>query len=206
MPKDVKGYTYDIEKAKKPSSPRPRSRSTAHRVGYLTGFSQTEQAATVMQNGLTKVGIQSKVIGYPWPTIVERFKKPETSPDLVVYWICTYYADPQQLDRRDVPLAATGAPSRTLELLQEPEGGRAARQGAAVHRPGRCARRLYEEAARIVVDEAAGLWIYNTKWYGPYAKKLEGILFCPIGNGAGDARWLYYESDRRDAARSLRRS
>ena len=33
-------------------------------------------------------------VGTPWPTIVERFRKPETTPDISVYWISTYYADP----------------------------------------------------------------------------------------------------------------
>lgn len=42
--------------------------------------------------------------------------------------------------------------------------------------------KLYEEATRIVVEDAPGLWIYNTKWYAPYSKNLQGIVFCPIGN------------------------
>jgi peptide/nickel transport system substrate-binding protein len=53
--------------------------------------------------------------------------------------------------------------------------------------------KLYEDATRIVVDEAAGLWIYNTKWYGPYSSKLKGIVFCPIGS-AQEMRTAYYES------------
>ena len=45
---------------------------------------------------------------------------------------------------------------------------------------------------RIVVDEAAGMWIYNTKWYGPYSNKLKGIVFCPIGS-AQEMRTAYFE-------------
>jgi len=52
--------------------------------------------------------------------------------------------------------------------------------------------KLYEEATRIIVDEAPGLWIYNTKWYGPYSNKLKGIVFCPIGS-AQEMRTAYYE-------------
>jgi peptide/nickel transport system substrate-binding protein len=52
--------------------------------------------------------------------------------------------------------------------------------------------KMYEEATRIVVDDAAGLWIYNTKWYGPYSSKLKGIVFCPIGS-AQEMRTAYYE-------------
>ena len=43
----------------------------------------------------------------------------------------------------------------------------------------------------IVLDEAAGVWIYNTKYFGPWAKSLEGIRFSPIGNGQ-ELRWVYY--------------
>jgi peptide/nickel transport system substrate-binding protein len=35
------------------------------------------------------------------------------------------------------------------------------------------------------------VWIYNTKYYGPWAKSLEGIRFSPIGNGQ-EMRWVYY--------------
>jgi len=52
--------------------------------------------------------------------------------------------------------------------------------------------RSYEEAARIVTDEAAGVWIYNTKWFGPYNNKVKGVRFCPIGNGQ-EMRWVYFE-------------
>ena len=42
-----------------------------------------------------------------------------------------------------------------------------------------------------MVDEAAGVWVYNTKYFGPWAKSLEGIRFSPIGNGQ-EVRWVYY--------------
>jgi peptide/nickel transport system substrate-binding protein len=52
--------------------------------------------------------------------------------------------------------------------------------------------KAYEEAARLVFDDAAGVWIYNTKWYGPYSSKVKGIRFCPIGNGQ-EMRTVYFE-------------
>ena len=55
--------------------------------------------------------------------------------------------------------------------------------------------KLYEEAVRIVVADAPGLWIYNTKWYGPYSKSFWGIVFCPIGN-AQEMRTAYYGGHR----------
>ena len=40
----------------------------------------------------------------------------------------------------------------------------------------------------IVVDDAAGVFIYNTRWYGPYSKRVSGIRFSPVNSGQ-DFRW-----------------
>ena len=48
---------------------------------------------------------------------------------------------------------------------------------------------LYEEASRILVEDAAGLFIYNTRWFGPFSKNVRDVRFCPIGD-AQDIRWM----------------
>ena len=50
----------------------------------------------------------------------------------------------------------------------------------------------YQDAARIVVDEAAGVWVYNTKWFGPYAANVQGVRFSPVGNGQ-EMRWVSFK-------------
>ena len=34
---------------------------------------------------------------------------------------------------------------------------------------------LYEKAATKVTDQAMGIFVYNTRWYGPYAANVGGI-------------------------------
>ena len=51
VPKDVKGYTYDVDRAKAELAKATAKVDRPITVGYLQGFSQTEQAATVMANG-----------------------------------------------------------------------------------------------------------------------------------------------------------
>ena len=53
-------------------------------------------------------------------------------------------------------------------------------------------RVLYEKAATKVTEQAMGIFVYNTKWYGPYAANVGGIRFSPIGSGQ-DMRWAYYK-------------
>jgi peptide/nickel transport system substrate-binding protein len=188
-PKDVKGYTYDLDKAKAELTKAKVKVDRPLTVGYLTGFSQTEQAATVMANGLRKLGIESKLVGELWPNMVERMKKPETSPDLVVYWISTYYADPHNWIGEMFHSGQWGTfksssfyrNAKVDELLD-----------TALRSTDRKVReKAYQDATRIVVDEAAGIWVYNTKYYGPWAKTLEGIRFSPVGNGQ-EMRWVHY--------------
>ena len=100
-PKDVKGYSYDVEGAKATLAKAAAKVDRPLEI-HFTGFAQSEQAAQLFQNGLSKIGVQSKVIGTPWPTIVERFGKAETTPDISVLDL-HLLRRPPQLDRRDVP-------------------------------------------------------------------------------------------------------
>jgi peptide/nickel transport system substrate-binding protein len=48
---------------------------------------------------------------------------------------------------------------------------------------------LYEEVSRVLVDDAAGIFINNSKYYGAFTKDVKNIRFCPIGD-AQDLRWI----------------
>jgi ABC-type transport system substrate-binding protein len=189
-PKDVQGYAFDLDKAKAELAKAGSKIDRPLEIHFLTGFAQSEQAAQLFQNGLQKAGIQSKVIGTPWPTIVERFSKPETTPDISVYWISTYYADPHNWIGEMFHSSGAGT-FKNAHHYKNPKVD--ALLDKAVQTTEQAERaKFYEEATRLVVADAPGLWIYNTKWYGPYSKKLQGIVFCPIGN-AQEMRTAYYE-------------
>ena len=135
VPKDVKGYDFSIDKAKAELAKASAKIDKPIELAFLTGFQQSEQAAQLLQNGLTKAGVQSKVVGYPWPTIVDKFKDPEHDArrlDLLDLHLLRRSA---QLGGRDV-LVLDGGHLQERRALQEPEGGRAARQGAQPDRPG----------------------------------------------------------------------
>src|SRR5437763_5516835 len=160
VPKDVKGYSFDIDKAKAELAQASAKPDKPIELAFLTGFQQSEQAAQLLQNGLTKAGVQSKVVGYPWPTIVERFKDPNTTPDLSIYWISTYYADPHNWVG-EMFSSSTAGTFKNAAHYKNPKVD--ALLDKALSLTDQAERsKLYEEATRIVVDEAAGLWIYNT--------------------------------------------
>jgi peptide/nickel transport system substrate-binding protein len=43
---------------------------------------------------------------------------------------------------------------------------------------------LYEDASRIVVGEAADIWIYNTVQIRGISARVQGYKFSPVGSGA----------------------
>ena len=188
-PKDLKGYEYDLDKAKEELAKASAKVDRPVEIAFLTGFEQSEQAATVLQNGLYQIGIESKVVGIPWPVIVERFADPETTPDISSYWISTYYADPHNWigemfhsdTRGTFKNASHYSNPKVDELLDKALASTDQEERAE----------YYSQATEIVVKDAPGIWVYNTKWYGPYASNLEGIVFCPIGN-AQEMRTAYY--------------
>ena len=188
VPKDVKGYSFDIDKAKAELAQASVKVDKPIELAFLTGFQQSEQAAQLLQNGLTKAGLQSKVVGYPWPTIVDKFKDPNTTPDVSIYWISTYYADPHNWVG-EMFSSSTAGTFKNAAHYKNPKVDALLDKALSLTDQAERAK-LYEEATRIVVDEAAGLWIYNTKWYGPYSEQAQGHRLLPDRIGAGDAHRL----------------
>jgi ABC-type transport system substrate-binding protein len=191
VPKDVKGYSFDIDKARAELAEAKIKPEKPIELAFLTGFEQSEQAAQLLQNGLTKLGVPSKVVGYPWPTIVDKFKDANTTPDVSIYWISTYYADPHNWVGEMFSSSTAGTFKNAAHYSNPKVDALLEKALGSTDQAERA--KLYQAATRIVVDEAAGMWIYNTKWYGPYSNRLRGISFCPIGS-AQEMRTAYYAS------------
>ena len=51
-------------------------------------------------------------------------------------------------------------------------------------------RKNYEKASVMVMEDAGGIFVYNTKWFGPFNKQVKGVRFTPIGDGQ-EVRWMY---------------
>ena len=190
VPKDVKGYTYDIDKAKAELAKAAAKVDRPLEIHFLTGFAQSEQAAQLFQNGLTKIGVQSKVIGTPWPTIVERFSKAETTPDISVYWISTYYADPHNWIGEMFHSSNAGT-FKNAHHYKNPKVDELLDK--AVQSTDQAARaKLYEEATASSSTTRRGCGSTTPSGTVPTRRSCKGIVFCPIGN-AQEMRTAYYE-------------
>lgn len=187
-PKGVKGYDYDLDKAKAylAKVKEPMREIT---IGALAGYGQTEQAAAMLQVALTKIGIKSKIVAEPWPVASKKMRNEQQMYDLLFLWKSTYYADPNnwvgemydcdQIGQRNNSWYCNKDVNKLLDEAQK-----------TTDKSVRAAN--YAKAAEMVMQDAAGIFIYNTKWFGPFNKKVKGVRFSPIGNGQ-EMRWVYFE-------------
>lgn len=116
-------------------------------------------------------------------------QNPDTMPDMVPYWKSTYYVDPNNWVGE--LYGKRYAPTRNV-LSYMNDGVDALLEKALVITDQDARAELYKEATAQIYADAAGIWIYNTKWFGPYASNVKNVRFCPVGNGQ-DMRWAYLE-------------
>ena len=184
-PKDLQGYTFDLDKAKQHLA-MVKQPMRPLEVGVLAGFDQSEAAAQLLAAGCAKIGIDIKLNSEPWPVISGKFSDAERSHDLVPLWRSAYIADPHNwtgLIYNSRNIGAGNASFYKNARFDELTDKALEVTEIEARRP------LYEEASRILVDDAAGLFIYNTKWFGPFTKNVQDVRFCPIGDSQ-DIRWM----------------
>jgi ABC-type transport system substrate-binding protein len=184
-PKDLQGYSFDLAKAKQHLA-MVRAPMRQLEIGVLAGFDQSEAAAQLLQAGAAKIGIDIRLNTEPWPVISGKLSDADKTHDLVPLWRSAYYADPDNWTGYMYNSRNIGAGNSSFytnakfdELTDK----------ALVLTKQEERQPLYEEASRILVDDAAGLFIYNTRWFRPFTKNVRDVRFCPIGD-AQDIRWM----------------
>lgn len=189
-PKDVKGYGFDLAGAKQELAASGVKIDRPIEIHTLVGLTQSDQAASIMQSGLRQLGIESKIVPETWPTLSGKAQQNATTPDIWTNWVSTLYADPHNWVG-EMYNSANWGNWKTGSWYKNPKVDALLDKAYTTTDQGVRAA-AYEEAAKIVVDEAASVFIYNTKWYGPFSKQVKGVRFSPVGNGQ-DFRWISME-------------
>ena len=185
-PKGLAGYTYDLDKAKAALA-KVKGPIRTLTINALGGYPQSGQAAELLQSGLAKIGVKTTIQSQPWPVVAARLGDEQKSADLIPLWRSAYFADPhnwtgyiynsKQIGSGNISFFSN---KRFDELTNK----------ALVLVKQEDRQPLYEEASQILVDEAAGLFIYNTNYYGAFSARVQGVRYCPIAD-AQDMRWQW---------------
>lgn len=183
-PPGLKGYTFDLDKARAELKLVKLPLRTIT-ISALAGFSESEQSAVLFQNNLRQIGIDAKVETSPWSVVSASMRNADTQADVVPLWKSTYYVDPNNWVGELTGSRYRG--SRSMSWYSNPEID-AMLDKALISNDHKEREALYEKITQIASDQAVSIFVYNTKWYGPYAKSVGGIRFSPVSNGQ-DLRW-----------------
>jgi peptide/nickel transport system substrate-binding protein len=183
-------YSYDLDRAKK-----ELSKATVDWKKYLPvwqmpmlGYPMTQEAALLLQNGLNQIGVRSKVEPKTFPQGAELGINVKTCPPVYWTWQSTYYPDPQNWTRL-FNSSSWGTVFGT-SWYKNPQIDELLNKAVALNNQEE-RKKIYHKAMKIVVEEAASLFIHNEKWTGTVNKNVKGVRFCPVGD-INEARWMYW--------------
>ena len=156
-----------------------------------TELDQTVQAAQMYQADLKKVGVNLKIVPNTWAGITGATGQPQTTPDMWVHWVSTYFVDPENWigQMYDSQFHGTWKASAWYGNPRVDELLRAAR--ASLDQAER--QKLYAEATAIVVADSPDIWVYNTLNLRGLARRVQGYQFSPVGSG-GEIRLMWLEN------------
>ena len=188
-PANLKGYSYDIDKAKYYLG-QMKEKMRPLQIGALGGYPQSEQAAQLLQAGAAKAGIDIKIVTEPFTTINPKLDDPDRAHDLIPLWRSAYFADPHNWT--GYIFHSRNFKAGNASFYKNPKVDDLTDQALAITDQEK-RRPLYEEISRLLVDDAAGLFINNTKYFGPFTQNVKSIRYCAIGD-AQDIRWITMET------------
>ncbi len=189
-PKDAFCYDYNLEKAKEYLAKAKTKVTKPIVISYQMELIQTKIAAELFQSELMKIGVPAEARADTWPKLVASTKTPETTPDMWIHWVSTYYVDPDNWIGQMYDMANHGAWKASSWYKNEEVSGLLQKAREVLNQAER--QKLYEKASQIVVDDAVDLWVYNTTEYQPLHKSVRNFQFCPAGSGQ-EYRTLYME-------------
>jgi peptide/nickel transport system substrate-binding protein len=192
-PEGVKGYDFDLKKAqaecdKAKAEGAPIDREIGLHI--QAQLAQTGQAAQLFQSDLKKIGLNVKIVTDTWPNMTASTAKAETTPDMWIHWVSAYFIDPENWigTMYDSALHGTWKASAWYKNPKVDELLRSAR--TTIDQNERA--RMYAEAAKIVVNDAADIWVYNTVELRGVRSRVKGFKFSPVGSG-NELRWMSLE-------------
>jgi peptide/nickel transport system substrate-binding protein len=180
-PEDVMGYDYDLDKAKAYLAKAQLKVTRPLDLHVQVTGEQSVQAGLLLQSDLAKLGIEVRLVKALFPALTASTKTPETTPDMWIHWVSTYYVDPENWIGEMYDSSNWGT-WKASSWYKNPAVDALLDQARRLVDQEQRAK-LYEEAYRLVVADAADIWIYNTLEHVPLAKVVQGFKFSPVGSG-----------------------
>jgi peptide/nickel transport system substrate-binding protein len=180
-PKEVVGYEYSLDKAKAYLAKAQIKITRPIDIYVQAPNEPTVQAALLLQSDLAQLGIELRIVKTLFTSIVAATKTVESTPDMWIHWISTYFVDPENWIG-EMYDSANGGTWKASSWYNNPQVDALLRQARSlIDREARA--KLYADACHLLLEDAPDLWVYNTYEYVPLAKTVQGFRFCLVGSG-----------------------
>jgi peptide/nickel transport system substrate-binding protein len=189
-PTDAAGYDYDLAKAREYVAKAVAEGAPMKRPVELHIQSENDQAvqsAQMFQSDLAEIGINLKVVPDTWANMINNVIKPDTSPDMWVHWVSTYFVDPENWVGQMYDSQFHGT-WKASSYYKNPEVDALLREARTTMDQQNRAP-LYEKAIRQIMADSPDIWIYNSMQLQGINNRVKGRRFCTVGQGC-EMRWI----------------
>ncbi len=189
-PANPVGYDYDLDKAKaylKKAQEEGFNLRTPVKIHIQSQLEQTNQAAQLFQSDLANLGIRLQIVADTWANISTNVARTDSSPDMWIHWVSTYFVDPENWIGQMYDSQFHGTWKASSFYKNDKVDDLLRRARGLVKQEERAP--LYEEATRLIMADCADIWVYNTVELRGVSNRVSGYRFCPVGSG-GEMRWL----------------
>ncbi len=193
-PPDLQPYAFDLAKAKEHCDKARAAGAPLDRpieIHIQSELEQTTQAAQMFQADLRRVGVNLRIVPNTWANMTASVNRVETTPDMWIHWVSTYFVDPENWigQMYDSQFHGTWKASAWYSNPQVDALLRKARSTI-----GQAEREaLYRQATALVVADSPDIWVYNTLNLRGLARRVQGYAFSPVGSG-GEMRLMWLEN------------
>ena len=141
----------------------------------------------MFQADLRKIGINLRIVTNTWAGITAATTQSQTTPDMWVHWVSTYFVDPENWIGQMYDSQFHGTWKASAWYKNDRVDDLLRRARSSLDRAER--ERLYQEATRIVVADSPDIWVYNTLNLRGLSRRVQGYSFSPVGSG-GELRLM----------------
>ncbi len=183
-PKGLKGYDYNLEKAKAELDLAKKAGVDLSRTLKINnnGSRMGIVAGQLWQGDLRKIGIKLEIVNSFFPNNASNARRKETTADLWAHWLSAYFVDPENWIGQMYDSQFHGT-WKASAWYKNPEVDKLLRKARSINDQDQRAG-LYEKAAHLVVDDAVDIWIFNSVELRGLRDRVKGFQYCPVGGGA----------------------
>lgn len=168
--------TYDPAKAKQILATAGLSNVTLT-MTYLKATDEMEQAATLLQSNLADIGVTLKLQAITYPQYATLASKPATTPDLGMIYAFPAYPDANAVMFVNYDSQFIGGGQNWGGFTDKAYDALVEKAQTLTDNAARC--KLYDQAQKIVTDDALAINMANSKAVAVYNKRLSGFTYQP---------------------------